>query len=82
MARTRARRFPRVPYAGIRLVVDRLHVSTPDADVRADLETRASASGATPAELAEITRYALAVHRENRGIYLAVTSGRLGRGAP
>ncbi len=73
----RRRQFPRVPYALIDTFVNGLHVATPDAEITAEWTARATESGATPAEVKEIVRYALACHRENRNLYARVMSGRL-----
>jgi hypothetical protein len=76
MATSRPSRFPRVPYAAIRHHLGNVHVSTPDAEVEANMSRRALEAKATPAEHRELVRYALAVHRENRQLFRRVMSGR------
>ena len=78
MARTYPSRFPRVPYALIRFVVDRAHALADPETIRADMDRRIDATpSTTDRERQEIIRYALAHHAENRALYLSVTTGRI-----
>lgn len=92
IAGSRPAKFPRVPYATIRWVIDRLHVGVEDKEVQEDMERRLAGrafhakscppnckncKAVSPDEVAECVRYALAVHAENRSTYRAVMLGRL-----
>ena len=67
----------RIPAHEIRWIVDRYHVGVPEDEVRAELERRASAAGATPSEARRVGKSAVRMHQENRDLYARVTSGRL-----
>ncbi len=75
--RTYRSRFPRIPYGAVRWLMGRVHVGTPDVQVVAEFAHRSHGSGATPAEVCEVVRYALACHAENRNTYSVVMSGRV-----
>lgn len=79
-AGSRPSKFPRVPYASLRWLVDRLHVGTPDAEVSTLIASRiekARAKGAafSEAEARESVRFALAVHEDNRNTFRRVMRG-------
>jgi hypothetical protein len=90
---SRQKQFPRIPYATIRWLIDRLHVGVEAEEIREDMERRlsgrsfhqksclpgcASCEAVSPEETQECVRHALAVHAENRALYDAVMLGRLG----
>lgn len=58
-------------------LVDRLHVSTPDEEVEADMRTRARRASMTPEESSSLVSTALDRHHQNQRDYQAVVSGRL-----
>ena len=64
-----------VPEGSIRWLLGRVHISTPDAEVEADIRRRCSK--ATEAQRKAIVKYALKCHHENQGLYNRVVSGRL-----
>jgi hypothetical protein len=75
-ARRRPAQFPRVPYGQIEWFLGRVHVGTSYLAVARNMRQRMNPA-MTKAERREVYRYALAVHRANRALYAAVTSGRL-----
>lgn len=71
---------PRVPRAGIRFLVGRVHVSTPDEVVEADIRGRireGSGDDVDPDLVRACVDYALLCHHNNQGLFEAVMSGRL-----
>lgn len=55
----------------------RIHVSTPDAEIEADIRSRlAKNAGITEEMLVECVEYAIACHRENQGLYRSVMTGK------
>ena len=66
-----------VPKGSISWLLGRVHVSTPDSEIEADISNRlATNTKCTPEMLAECIKYAIACHRENQGLYQAVVTGR------
>jgi hypothetical protein len=57
-------------------LVGRLHVGTPDAEVRAEIRRRLAA-GVSTAERKRIVDAAVRIHRRNRRLYARVMGGRL-----
>lgn len=62
-----------IPRAGIKMVIGRLHVGTPDAEIAADWERRCDEAKlgdqsvtVTPYQRRRIIRYALAAHHANQ----------------
>ena len=62
-----------VPEGSIRWLLGRVHVSTPDAEVEADI--RLTCSKATEAQRKACVKYALKCHRENQALYCRVIYG-------
>lgn len=62
-----------IPRFEIRWLVNREHVSTPAAEIVADLERRMTGPGWTDELRAEAIAYALECHARNLAEYLAVT---------
>lgn len=69
------KKFPRVPYAGIRWLVGQKHVGTPNEEIAEEFVRRMKKAGADEDEIAEAISYAVAVHRANLALYLAVDRG-------
>jgi len=63
-----------VPKGGISWLMGRVHVSTSDAEIEADIRRRLPQ--ASEEQLSECVKYAIACHRENQGLYRAVVSGK------
>lgn len=63
-----------VPRGGIHWLMGRVHVSTPDSEIEADIRRRLPQ--ATEEQLVKCVEYAIACHRENQGLYQAVVSGK------
>lgn len=61
----------------IEIMVDKKHVGVPDEEVRAWMLSKLKS--ATPAQQKAAGDYAVKRHRENRGVYRDVMSGRIGR---
>ncbi len=78
MATAHYKRFPRVPYHAIFNRVGTYHVSKPDAEVAEDIRSRLAKTSATPREIEESVRYAIAVHHDNLKLYCQVMSGHIG----
>lgn len=58
----------RIPTGGIRWLMGRVHVGTPDDEVRADIRERAKVNG-WPAELVPVAEaYALKCHHDNQAL--------------
>ena len=67
-----------IPKASIEWLVNRLHVSTSDEDVKRDIRRRARRyPNATEAYIERMAEYAVKCHRKNQVLYSAVVSGRL-----
>jgi len=64
-----------VPESAIRWLIGRVHVSTPDAQVEADIRRRTPK--ATKEAQDACVAYALKCHHENQNLYRSVQSGRL-----
>jgi hypothetical protein len=79
MPRNYPDKFPRVPYQGIEFLVGRFHVGTDPHEIASHISKRIQrhSPDVTDSELAEVVRYALAVHKANRSLYRAVTAGRI-----
>lgn len=60
---------------GVRWLMGRIHVSTPDDEIRADIMQRTKKWPEMVTREAMVT-YALAVHRSNQRLYRQVTRGR------
>lgn len=76
-----------IPKQQIRFIVDRMHVGTPDEEIRADIRRRtstkkAAAMGWTPAKIKAAEDYAVKVMNENRKMYAYVMGGSVGRKNP
>jgi hypothetical protein len=61
----------------LNLIVGRFHVSTPDAEIRAAIRARLSASCPKP-DRDRIVAQAVRIHRRNRRLYADVMGGRIG----
>lgn len=61
----------------VRWLTGRMHVGIPDRDVYAEFRARARKAGASPRLARLNARYAVEMHREDRGLYARVMSGRL-----
>jgi hypothetical protein len=66
---------PRVPARQIQWLVDRLHVATPDEDLRGIIAKRA-AEGWPAHCLKQAQEFAVYCHRKNQKMYLFVMRGR------
>jgi len=67
-----------IPKASIEWLVNRLHVSVSDEDVKKDIRRRARRNpNVTESLIERMANYAVKCHRKNQALYLAVTSGRL-----
>ena len=76
-ATQRPKQFPRVPYSQIVWIMGNVHVGTSYLAVARQWRERMQrVPNITKAERREVYRFALAVHRDNRQLYAAVTSGR------
>lgn len=64
-----------LPCRQIRWLIDREHVGRPEAEIAAAMRRRTE--GWPLAARVRAVRYAVAVHRHNRQLYRAVTSGTL-----
>ena len=64
-----------VPEGSIRWLLGRVHVSTPDSEVEADIRRRCSKTTATEAQRKACVKYALKCHRENQALYCRVIYG-------
>jgi hypothetical protein len=69
-----------VPKGQIDFLVGRIHVGTPDSEVEADIRERSEKAKMSEPQIRANIKYALARHRANRGMYVAVMSGNIGRG--
>ena len=68
----------RIPVGSTRWLVNRLHVSTSDAEIEADMRRRvADRPDWTPELVAQLVACALECHRENQRLYSDVVSGRI-----
>lgn len=68
----------RVPRGNLRWLINKLHVSTSDEAIEADIRRRCQENpDFTAALILASVRYALAVHHSNQDLYHRVTSGRL-----
>lgn len=66
-----------VPRGSLSWLVNRLHVSVPDADIESDIRKRLAGNDiATPEMIQACVDYALACHHSNQGLYRAVVSGK------
>jgi hypothetical protein len=59
----------KVPRGDIHWLVGRMHVSTPDKDVAADIRSRCNAPGYTPEIVNQSIAYALECHHRNQALY-------------
>jgi hypothetical protein len=67
----------RIPKHAINWLVARLHVSTSDDAVKADIRKRCTAAQWTEAKIVEAEKYAVKSHRRNQALYQSVMmSGR------
>jgi hypothetical protein len=66
-----------IPRGGIEWLMARLHVSTSDAEIRADICSRATKAGWNDALREQACLYALHCHRKNQALYRSVVSGRI-----
>lgn len=68
----------RVPRGNLQWLINRLHVSTTDAAIRADIVRRCKENPDFTVPLINASvRYALIVHHRNQDLYHRVTTGRL-----
>lgn len=66
-----------VPQGSINWLMGRVHVSTPDSEIAADITGRLKGNkNATPEMIADCVEYALHCHRENQALYQSVVTGR------
>lgn len=76
MATENPKRFPRVPYAHLRWLVDRRHVATAESVVAAEVVKRMAKARATDEEIKEAVRYALDRHADNGELCVSVSVDR------
>ena len=68
----------RIPVGATHWLVNRLHVSTPDEEIEADMRRRvAGRADWTPELVEQLVACALECHRENQKLYSDVMSGRI-----
>ena len=73
MEKSEKEREMKINKAQIRWLINRLHVSTTEAEIEADLRRRASDPRWTEAKLKQAIAYAIKHHNHNRKIYLMVS---------
>jgi hypothetical protein len=64
-----------IPRHSIEFLVNRLHMSTPDAEVEAALRQRMVTTNPPARVQKMVVRYALSVHHKNQKLYDFVTGG-------
>lgn len=67
---------PEVPRGQIEWLVARLHVSTPDRTIEANMRRRCRKLAATPEVIQEIVDFAILAHAANRDLFAHVMGGR------
>ncbi len=67
-----------IPKSQIRWIVGRFHVSTSDADIKAEIRKRC-VRGWTEKDIVRAEIYAVKCHHEHQRLYRAVVSGQLNR---
>lgn len=73
-AKRKAEKF-QVPEGSIRWLLGRVHVSTPDSEVEADIRRRLCSPQVTEIQRKACVKYALKCHRENQALYCRVIYG-------
>jgi hypothetical protein len=68
-----------IPKGQISWLVGRMHVSTSDNAVRADIRKRCTAPMWTEEKIVEAELYALSVFHEDQDLYRDVVNGNIGR---
>ena len=64
------------PRGDIHWLMGRVHIGTPDIEVKADIRSRCTDPAYTPELIQEAVDYALLCHAENQGLYRYVMSGQ------